>query len=114
MATVWRVHHASDASYGPLAGEGVITPELAYDLPYNPWSDGITEMTEDHYCGCIDIANVRQWFEGFIDLLSENSFVLSEFEVPEDDILIGWNQVAFIMENAEIVRSIPIKEIVTG
>ncbi len=83
-------------SYLPYAG----------DSHAEPWDDGIPEFDYQMYCGFIDLQQLYLWFDGSVDYLRNGGFFITVYEVTEENVFLGNNQLAFIMDKASLIDCI--------
>lgn len=53
--------------------------------------------SESHWCACLSVKDLGEWFEGFDEKLSAASFFIQAYEVDASDVFVGnsGRQVAF-------------------
>ena len=107
MKTVFRVEHIA-YRHGPYnssqaLGMNAKCRKLAIKLGAEfdhyrqppPFSDGIRDHGNDHYCGFDSLDDLFDWFERWLADLQEHRYHVAVFEVNEADLLHGGKQVMF-------------------
>jgi len=99
---VFRVEHAV-CGIGPYRALEVI-PELqqfcdeitkqhsnSYSHP-TPQADGIRNVLDvwrDYYCGFLYLEDLERWFDGWMESLLKEGFVVAKYLTDYDDIVVG-------------------------
>ena len=65
-------------------------------------------MSFTDVCGFTDEFRLLLWFDGFLDMLHENGFLIYEYDVPEWHVVDLTYQSVFSRVSAVLVRSYPI------
>lgn len=102
---IWRVAHKEQTYEGFPSGPYVsagLTSEIVMDMrpmgdahswePSHPSPISDPELCwirDDERCGFISLDELFDWFEGFINLLRENGFVMYVYEVPGEYVRVG-------------------------
>ena len=69
-----------------------------YSYPSSPWRDS-------HVCGFLDRAQLNAWFnQAELQLLVELGFTINQYQVAEEDILLGQSQITFIKVYARKIK----------
>ena len=67
-------------------------------MPSCPWRDS-------HVCGFLDRAQLNAWFsQEELQLLVELGFTINQYQVAEEDILLGQSQITFIKVYARKIK----------
>lgn len=124
---IWRVAHPEHTYQGFPSGPYVsagLTPEIVMNMrpmgdahswePSHPSPISDPELCwikDDERCGFISLDALFDWFEGFINLLRENGFIMYVYEVPECHVRIGaFGQVIFHCEYADEICNVELGE----
>lgn len=57
-----------------------------------PDEDGIDSFEREHCCGFASVAQLREWFAGWLERLSDAGFQLYHYRVPAEDVTHGRRQ----------------------
>ena len=108
MRTVYRVETSSGAGpyeHGPVWSWPVGTWNPFTRHP-EPDRDGIplrVVMDGHRLYGFASLAQARRWFAGAGAILGDAGYRLSAYEVPDDDVVDGGRQVAYLPDRATLV-----------
>ncbi len=59
----------------------------------SPWLDRyLGDIKKDEYCGFVSVGQLRQWFNGWLDILTEQEFVVTVYDVPCDVVRASHHQ----------------------
>jgi hypothetical protein len=67
-------------------------------------------MPRSHVCGFESLGHLEVWFDGFMQALDSEGYVIAEFDVPFDQFryVEGHGQVAFVKESSQRIDNYPI------
>lgn len=94
--TLLSAHNGSDMHPGP--------PQ-SFDTQWSQIS--MLEQLRYHFA-CESIEQLFEWFDGFLDDLHEDGFVIRAYEVPDEDIMYSPKQIAFLRDNEVLKEEIQI------
>lgn len=113
---IYRIEHDTDGK-GPYIHTGrSYTNE--YQLEINLihcdsthpglWSDCGTVLPfrarlEEYYCGFTSVTMLIEWFSDWLEIFEENGLTLVVYSCPDNDVICGEYQTAFIKKNAHLI-----------
>ena len=111
---VYRVE--TDAGVGPYADwtwcSVVGLPLCDTEKQPGPGEDGMVGWTDGrHYFGFRDEHQLKDWFGEWLEALADAEFLVSVYDVPDEHVVHGSKQVAFVRDVAEHVESKHVLEV---
>lgn len=120
---IFRIHKKGAVDVGPYTGGAIgWNSEMLRRIAAKPEprEDGIgTFRYGVHHCGFASVQSLLDWFSAWcLNALFRESYCVSILEVPDEQVYIGRNQVAFHIDSAKVVKSIvdvsEVKELLWG
>lgn len=118
----YRVQKRTDAKIGPFRGCGyntalheVLFSNLVDWKHPTPNHDGMKfhfAYNKNLFFGCFSLDQIERWFEHAYTELFDSDFVIAVYEIDETISLCGNTQIAFNLDQADLVEIIEFFELV--